>query len=76
MHRTFFVPSPGNSDDLSKIGEIIEAHWFRSCANRCRASAALAKAKMSAGDAPALQLLAVQLAFVLNDIELITRFCD
>jgi len=46
-----------SADDLSEIGQVVEIHWFSSCANRCRASAPLAKAKMSTGDAPAGQWL-------------------
>jgi hypothetical protein len=65
-----------SADDLSEISQIVEIHWFSSCANRCRASAPLAKAKMSAGDAPALQLLAAQLALVLRGIEVAIRFRD
>ena len=56
--------------------QVVEIHWFSSCANRCRASASLAKAKMSAGDAPALQLLAAQLALVRRGIEVAVRFRD
>jgi hypothetical protein len=56
--------------------QVVEIRWFSSCANRCRASASLAKGKMSAGDAPALQLLAVQLALVRRGIEVAVRFRD
>jgi hypothetical protein len=65
-----------SADDLSEISEVVEIHAFSSCANRCRASAPLAKAKMSAGDAPALQFVAAQLAFVLRGIEMAVRFRD
>ena len=56
--------------------QVVEIHRFASCANRCMASAPLAKAKMSAGDAPALQFVAAQLSLVLRGIEVAVRFRD
>src|SRR5437763_11090150 len=60
-----------SADDLSEIGEVVEIH---ASDFGCRASAPLAKAKMSTGDAPVLQLLAAQLALVLRGIGVAVRF--